>query len=97
MEDKEIKQTKQPEKMSYEQLENIAHQLSEQSRSLAGKLQEANLTNLFRRLDYLFLVVQNSDKFKTSFVGDCIEEIQTLLSVTEDPKEKNPLAEEETN
>lgn len=31
------------EKMSYEQLENIAHQLSEQNRQLYTKLQESNL------------------------------------------------------
>lgn len=97
MEDKEIKQTRQPEKMSYEQLENIAHQLSEQSRSLAGKLQEANLNNLFRRLDYLFLAVQNSNKFKVSFVNECIDEIQALLTVTENPKVEGDSTEEASN
>ena len=49
-----------PEKMSYEQLENVAHQLSEQSRQLYAKLQEANMANMFKRLDYLFKVVENA-------------------------------------
>ena len=41
--DKSVKK----EKMSYEELENIAHQLSEQSRVLMQKLQEANMSNMF--------------------------------------------------
>ena len=32
------KETERPEKMSYEQLENIAHQLSEQAKQLYMKL-----------------------------------------------------------
>lgn len=36
------KETERPEKMSYEQLENIAHQLSEQAKQLYMKLQDAN-------------------------------------------------------
>ena len=51
------------EKMSYEELENIAHQLSEQSRVLVQKLQEANMTNAFKRLDYLFKVIDLSSRF----------------------------------
>ena len=48
------KETERPEKMSYEQLENIAHQLSEQAKQLHMKLQAANMSNVFKRLDYLY-------------------------------------------
>ena len=54
------------EKMSYEELENIAHQLSEQSRVLMQKLQEANMGNMFKRLDYLFKIIEFEHRFDDS-------------------------------
>lgn len=80
-----------PEKMSYEQLENIAHQLSEQSKQLYMKLQEANMMNMFKRLDYLFKVVENNQMFSTEFLNKCIAEIEDIITVpetTEDNKEE---------
>ena len=35
----------QEQKLTYEQLENVAHQLSEQSRQLYQRLQEVNMEN----------------------------------------------------
>lgn len=82
------------EKMSYEQLTNIAHQLSEQSRTLYAKLQEANMTNVFKRLDYLFLVLQNNSNFPSDFVIACAEEIQNLLTIPESTEEDDSKASE---
>lgn len=72
-----------PEKLSYEQLENIAHQLSEQAKQLYAKLQEANMTNVFKRLDYLFKVVENAHAFSEEFVAKCVAEIEDLMTVPE--------------
>lgn len=79
--------TDKPEKMSYEQLENVAHQLSEQSRQLYAKLQEANMANIFKRLDYLFKVVENAHTFNEEFVNKCIIEIEDLITVPEPEEE----------
>lgn len=76
-------QVQRPEKMSYEQLENVAHQLSEQNRQLFAKLQELNMTNMFKRLDYLFKVVENGHMFKQDFLEKCIAEIESLMVVPE--------------
>lgn len=76
-------QVQRPEKMSYEQLENVAHQLSEQNRQLFAKLQELNMTNMFKRLDYLFKVVENGHMFKQDFLEKCIAEIKSLMIVPE--------------
>lgn len=76
-------QAQRPEKMSYEQLENVAHQLSEQNRQLFAKLQELNMANMFKRLDYLFKVVENGHMFKQDFVEKCIAEIESLMTVPE--------------
>lgn len=76
-------QVQRPEKMSYEQLENVAHQLSEQNRQLFAKLQELNMANVFKRLDYLFKVVENGHMFKQDFLEKCIAEIESLMTVPE--------------
>ena len=78
------KETERPEKMSYEQLENVAHQLSEQAKQLYMKLQDANMNNIFKRLDYLFKVVENGHMFKQDFLDKCIVEIEELMTVPEE-------------
>ena len=82
----QAKETERPEKMSYEQLENIAHQLSEQAKQLYMKLQAANMSNMFKRLDYLFKVVENGHMFKQDFLEKCIAEIEELMTVSEEPE-----------
>lgn len=81
-----------PEKMSYEQLENVAHQLSEQAKQLYMKLQAANMSNMFKRLDYLFKVVENGHMFKQDFLEKCIAEIEEIITVPEetDKEEETP-------
>ena len=81
------KGTERPEKMSYEQLENVAHQLSEQAKQLYMKLQAANMDNMFKRLDYLFKVVENGHMFKQDFLEKCITEIEEIMTVPEETEE----------
>ena len=76
-----------PEKLSYEQLENVAHQLSEQTKQLYMKLQAANMSNMFKRLDYLFKVVENGHMFKQDFLEKCIAEIEEIMTVPEETEE----------
>ena len=90
------KETERPEKMSYEQLENIAHQLSEQTKQLYMKLQAANMNNMFKRLDYLFKVVENGHMFKQDFLDKCINEIEEIMTVPDEP-ENNNTAEDNTS
>lgn len=89
--EKTAKMTKK-EKMSYEELENIAHQLSEQSRVLIQKLQDANMTNAFKRLDYLFKVIDMAHMFEEEFVTECVNEVKGLIQI---PEEIDPNVEEE--
>jgi hypothetical protein len=88
----QAKETEQPQKMSYEQLEQVAHQLSEQARQLYGQLQKSNLSNMFKRLDYLFKVVENGHMFKQDFLDRCVKEIEDIMTVPEEPEN----SEEET-
>ena len=86
----EMKVEKQPaqKKLTYEELENVCHQLSEQSRNLYERLREADMTNLFKRLDYLFAVVEHIDKFPKDFGKKCIDEIVESMTVPEAAEEK---------
>ena len=80
-------QVQRPEKMSYEQLESVAHQLSEQNRQLFAKLQELNMANMFKRLDYLFKVIENGYMFKQDFLEKCIAEIESLITIPKQEEE----------
>lgn len=80
----QVEKSDKPEKLSYEQLENIAHQLSEQSRQLYMKLQEANKENMFSRLEFLFRVVENRGAFNSEFLNKCIKEIEYLMTIPEE-------------
>ena len=84
MEKKEV--TK--EKLTYEELNNVCHQLSEQCRRMGEQLQQANLTNAFRRLDYLFAVLDKSEFFDDSFVEKCAAEIVEMITVPETKTEE---------
>ena len=48
------------------------------------KLQDANMNNIFKRLDYLFKVVENGHMFKQDFLDKCIAEIEELMTVPEE-------------
>lgn len=80
-------EAERPGKMSYEQLENVAHQLSEQAKQLYTQLQNANMSNMFKRLDYLFKVVENSHMFKLDFVNKCINEIEDFMTIPEETED----------
>lgn len=78
-----MEKKEEKKKLSYDELENVANQLSEQSRSLYKKLQEANLTNIFKRLDYLFKVIEFKESFDPDFINMCIDEIEGVLTIPE--------------
>lgn len=84
-----------PEKMSYEQLENVAHQMSEQSRNLyiqnqqlIQKLQEANLANFFKRLDWLWSIINSTTPYiSEEFKQKCGEEFMNNMTLSPEESE----------
>lgn len=75
-------------KATYEELNNYCIQLYNQNKQLMSQLQQRDMLNLFKRLDYLFLVLKNKDCFGSDFVGDCVAEITNALTVSEDAGSK---------
>lgn len=79
------------EKLSYEELENIANQLNQQNQGLYKKLLEANMANAFKRLDYLFTALQFKDSLGEEFIARVVKEIEEMLDVNKpESEEVNP-------
>ena len=76
-------------KLSYEELENLAHQLSEQAKQLYARLQQSELTNVYKRLDYLFKVLEFETCFDSKFVEKCSDEIKEIMTVQESEDNSN--------
>lgn len=64
-------------KLSYEQLEQIAVQLQNRAMQAESRLASINMTTT--RLNYLFKVLEYSSHFCDSFVKECGAEIVDLL------------------
>lgn len=81
------KENEEKKKLSYEELENVCHQLSDQAQTLYRKLQEANLSNMFKRLDYLFAVIEHKDVFSEypEFFANSVKEIVDTMTIPEEP------------
>ena len=86
MEENKNKQ-EEPKKLTYEQLYNVAHQLSNQNVDLRQKLSEANLINMFKRLDYLFKVLEMYKRFDDKFVYNCTKEIVEFMTPSDEEKD----------
>ena len=71
-------------KLSYEELEKAANELLMQNQQLYTELQKANMANVFKRLDYLFKVVEFNTVFDTEFVNSCTSEIKDMMTIKED-------------
>lgn len=71
---------KEQKKLSYEELQNVASQLSQQNQQLNIMLQQANITNIFKRLDYLFKILENKGCFDSDFVITCADEIKDIIT-----------------
>lgn len=88
MEEKAKTQTpEQPKQLSYEELRNIAGQLQQQNMQLRRALNDLNYKNMFERLNYLFKVMEFSYMFSDEFVGKCVAEIESLVTIPEDTPE----------
>lgn len=78
------------EKLSYDDLNAFCQELTQQNQQLVNyvkqlqkQVREINMSNAFRRLDYLFSVVHYANQFNPEFVGNCVEEIQKSLTIPE--------------
>jgi hypothetical protein len=86
---KNANKAEETHKLSYEQLNNVCSQLYQENQRLLREVQQLNLANMFKRLDYLFEVLKASAVIKDdAFVAQCVEEIKKAMAVTSEEKEE---------
>jgi hypothetical protein len=74
------KETKQ--RLSYEQLNQVCSELYQQNQNLMKQLEYVNQTAMFKRLDYLFMVLKYESVIKDpDFVNSCIAEIKDAIII----------------
>ena len=86
---KEVKMNQDAEqKLTYEQLNDACQQLFQQNQRLIQRLKENNIEVMFKRLDYLFKVLEHSALFSDPyFVSACADEIKDAITVKGESKE----------
>ncbi len=77
---KDNKTAKKEGKMSYDELNNVCMQLYQQNQNLMKQLQQNDMINTFKRMDYLFKVLELSDKFDPDFIITCADELKGALA-----------------
>lgn len=70
----------QTKRLSYEELNDVANQLSMQLRQAQARI--AQMDNTLVRLELLFKVVEFADRFNPDFVVACSNEIESLISLS---------------
>lgn len=84
-------QAKEEKKYTESELNAACGQLYQK---LMKEIQMRDMTNMFKRLDYLFKVIENSDVFSEGFVNDCVQEIEAALTPVE-PETDNSASNQE--
>lgn len=110
---KEVKMnvsTQQPQKLSYEELNQACAEMSQQIQQqnkyiqqLHKQMQEMNFMLQNKRMDYLFRVVEIANRsnvseyacFAKDFVEECIAEIQESLTIPQQEEEKEETPKED--
>ena len=87
MEENKNQEVEQPKELSYEALKNVAAQLQHQNEQMRNAIMKLDYTNTFKRLDYLFKVIEFSIQFPDDFITNCINEIVDMMTVKEEEKE----------
>ena len=78
-----------PQELTREQLVGMLHQLFEENKKLRNVIEEMNMTNLFKRLDYLFRIITEDNKYLTDeFKDKCAKEIEFLMTQEQETSEE---------
>lgn len=77
------------EKLTYEQLEQVAQNLSQQCQQMYQKLNEAErIISNFNDIGLLLSVIKQSEFFDDYFIKRCSDKIQTIITEMLDSTEK---------
>lgn len=71
-------------KATYDELKNYVSQLQQQNKYLAEQFVKNQDERLYKRIDYLFKVIENNNVFGIDFVNKCVEELEAILTIPEE-------------
>lgn len=86
MGEKEVKEKKE---LTYDELKNVAGQLQQQNKFLIEQLQKNQGEAFYKRLDYLYKTIELKEVFPEEFIGKCIDEIVSTITIPEEVKQPN--------
>lgn len=76
----------QSKKLTYEELEQKCVEIMNQNRYITTQAQKMQEALAYRRIDYLFKVLDKADLFSTTFVNDIVKEIEDTLTTVQEEK-----------
>lgn len=79
-------ENKEEKKLSYEELKTVAGQLQQQNTFMREQLMKARNEEMYKRIDYLFKVLENGVMFDVQFVADVALEITNILKIEDSPE-----------
>ena len=78
------------EKLSYEQLEQVAGNLNMQCKQLQNSLHEAQqIISGFNVVELLLSIIEKGEYFESSFIDRCVSKIQSGVTTLLDNADKN--------
>lgn len=79
-----------PQKYTYDQLNDICNQLFQQNQELVKQIQQLNQAYAFKRLEFLFKVLELSSVIKdTEFITACVEEVKEAMTPIQEDNSKD--------
>lgn len=100
MEPNKAGESQEKQKLSYDELKELAQKVFDENRYLTNELYKARQTiGMFNRLDYLLRIVEiaNSARdcnFSSEFLQMCIDDIETAMTPPEKGEEDTSKSEE---
>lgn len=78
-----------PKKLSYEELNNYCMEVFQENQRLMQQLKQLYTANAYKRLDYLFKVLEFAPVIKDAdFINSCIEEIKDAIAIPDNASDK---------
>lgn len=75
-------------KLGYDELKNVCGQLQQQNAFMREQLLKSRNEELYKRIDYLFKVVENKQAFSNVFYDNVVNEIEDILTPVEQEESK---------
>ena len=83
------KENGKSEKLTYEQLEQVAGNLNQQCNKLYQQLREAQgIISNFNEIEMLLAIIGKAEYFESTFIDRCTKEIQKVVTAALDASEK---------